>query len=43
MINQASLETIFSKKVTQYGDVAGGSVGRWMGAYFCAASGGWVG
>ncbi|PSC76881.1 major facilitator superfamily domain-containing 8-like [Micractinium conductrix] len=40
VINQASLETIFSKKVTQYGDVAGGSVGRWMGAYFCAASAG---
>ncbi|KAL4448828.1 hypothetical protein ABPG77_007545 [Micractinium sp. CCAP 211/92] len=40
VINQTSIETVFSKKLTQYADVVGDSVGKHMGAYFMAASGG---
>lgn len=40
VINQASLETVYSKKVTQYADVVGGKIGRYMGAYFMASSAG---
>ncbi|KAI7837448.1 hypothetical protein COHA_008706 [Chlorella ohadii] len=45
VINQASIETFFSKKLTQYADVVGDHVGKWMGAYFMCASGDqyWIG
>jgi hypothetical protein len=39
VVNQASLETVYSKKVTQYADVVGPRIGRYMGAFFMAASG----
>lgn len=39
VINQTSIETVFSKKLTQFADVVGDSVGKHMGAYFMAASG----
>lgn len=32
VINQASVETFFSKKLTQYADVVGDNIGKWMGA-----------
>jgi hypothetical protein len=40
VINQASIETFFSKKLTQYADVVGDNIGKWMGAYFMCASAG---
>ena len=43
VLNQASIETVFSKKLSQYADVVGDNVGKLMGAYFMAVSGeGWL-
>jgi hypothetical protein len=39
VLNQASIETVFSKKLSQYGDVVGDHVGKLMGVYFMAVSG----
>ena len=39
VVNQASIETVFSKKLSQYADVVGDNVGKLMGAYFMAVSG----
>ena len=43
VVNQASLEVVFSKKATEYADVVGDNMGKLLGIYFMAAAGEWRG